>query len=158
MNSKKRYALNFDLDTNKLKEFYPKANWRQAYDDIAKYFKKINFTHRQGSGYLSKELLYDADIVKIAHDLSHKFKWLALCVNKFDVTEVGQTHDITDIIKEEYRLVQEVRKSKSEVEISSQKKSALDTIIAEAEKKSELYNSKSNKNIHNNKDKNDLSL
>lgn len=48
-------ALNFDLDTHQLKEHYPGANYRQAYDDLRRFFKRHRFSHRQGSGYISHD-------------------------------------------------------------------------------------------------------
>lgn len=48
-------ALNFDLDTHQLQEHYPGANYRQAYDDLRRFFKKHRFLHRQGSGYISED-------------------------------------------------------------------------------------------------------
>lgn len=33
-------AINFDLDTKKLKEYYPSKHWRKAYGDLKKFFKK----------------------------------------------------------------------------------------------------------------------
>ena len=55
-------ALNFDLDTHQLKEHYPGANYRQAYDDLRRFFKRHRFSHRQGSGYISDDKLATADI------------------------------------------------------------------------------------------------
>ena len=48
-------ALNFDLDTHQLKEHYPGANYRQAYGDLRRFFKRHRFSHRQGSGYISDD-------------------------------------------------------------------------------------------------------
>ena len=50
---KRKYfkTLNFDLDTHQLKAHYPGANYRQAYDDLRRFFKRHQFSHRQGSGY-----------------------------------------------------------------------------------------------------------
>ena len=33
-------SINFDLDTNKLKEIYPNKSYTQAYDDIKKFLTK----------------------------------------------------------------------------------------------------------------------
>ena len=63
-------ALNFDLDTHQLQEHYPGANYRQAYDDLRRFFKKHQFSHRQGSGYISKDKLTTADI----YDLMDEFE------------------------------------------------------------------------------------
>lgn len=32
-------SINFDLDTNKLKELYPNKNFTRAYDDIKRFIK-----------------------------------------------------------------------------------------------------------------------
>ncbi len=44
-------AINFDLDTNKLKKYYPR--YQQAYSDLLRFFKVNGFLHRQGSGYVT---------------------------------------------------------------------------------------------------------
>lgn len=85
-------ALNFDLDTHQLQEHYPGANYRQAYDDLRRFFKRHHFSHRQGSGYISDEKLTTADIYDLMDDLSQQLPWIGLCVNKIDVTNVGRQH------------------------------------------------------------------
>lgn len=92
-------ALNFDLDTHQLQEHYPGANYRQAYDDLRRFFKWHHFSHRQGSGYISDEKLTTADIYDLMDDLSQQLPWIGLCVNKIDVTNVGRQHDLTELLK-----------------------------------------------------------
>ncbi|MCJ7860276.1 hypothetical protein DXC11_05050 [Firmicutes bacterium OM08-11AC] len=92
-------ALNFDLDTHQLQEHYPGANYRQAYDDLRRFFKRHHFSHRQGSGYISDEKLTTADIYDLMDDLSQQLPWIGLCVNKIDVTNVGRQHDLTELLK-----------------------------------------------------------
>ncbi|MDO4289546.1 MAG: VapD family protein [Eubacterium sp.] len=92
-------ALNFDLDTKQLKEHYPGANYRQAYDDLRRCFKQHRFSHRQGSGYISDDKLTTADIYDLMDELSRYFPWLGVCVNKIDVTNVGRQHDLTELLK-----------------------------------------------------------
>ncbi len=65
-------AINFDLDTVKLREFYPR--YQQAYKDLLIFFKKNNFSHRQGSGYLSNEKLSSADIVILLVNCKRYFR------------------------------------------------------------------------------------
>ncbi len=49
-----RKAVNFDLDTNALKQFYPvPKHWGRVYADIKKFMLKEGFKHRQWSGYVS---------------------------------------------------------------------------------------------------------
>ena len=149
MIAEKRYAFNFDLDTSKLKQYYPNPNWRKAYDDLHIFFKERNFSHRQGSGYLSDNLLNDADIVKISKELGQKFSWLSQCVKKFDVTEVGLTHDIVNIIKEQSDLV---RKFKKIYNNNSPHKLSLNEQLNKAEQKKNEINSQKDKSVHKNKD------
>lgn len=92
-------ALNFDLDTHQLKEHYPGASYRQAYDDLRRFFKRHHFSHRQGSGYISDDKLAIADIYDLMDELSRQFPWIGVCVNKIDVTNVGLQHDLTELLK-----------------------------------------------------------
>ena len=92
-------ALNFDLDTHQLKEYYPGADYRQAYDDLRRFFRRHRFSHRQGSGYISDDKLATADIYDLMDELSHELSWIGICVNKIDVTNVGRQHDLTELLK-----------------------------------------------------------
>ncbi|MBR1421845.1 MAG: hypothetical protein IJ571_00170 [Ruminococcus sp.] len=92
-------AINFDLDTNALKEFYPGKDYRQAYKDIKSFMLKNGFEHRQWSGYLSIKPMSMSEVSQITLDLSRKFDWLKDCVNRFDITNVGKSLDFTELIK-----------------------------------------------------------
>lgn len=92
-------ALNFDLDRHKLQEYYPGANYRKAYSDLQRFFKLHQFSHRQGSGYISDSKLATADIYDLMDELSQQFPWIGECVNKIDVTNVGRQHDLKDLLK-----------------------------------------------------------
>ena len=92
-------AINFDLDTHQLEEYYPGPHYNRAYYDLRKFFKNQGFSHRQGSGYISDTKLSTADIYDLMDDLSREFEWLGFCVNKIDVTNVGRQHDLTDLLK-----------------------------------------------------------
>lgn len=92
-------ALNFDLDTNSLKEHYPGASYRQAYDDLRKFFERHNFSHRQGSGYISETKLGTADIYDLMEELSQVFPWIGMHINKIDVINVGRQHDLTELLR-----------------------------------------------------------
>lgn len=50
---KRRYAINFDLKIEQLREFYSASNPKGAYSKIRSYMQKHGFTHRQWSGYIS---------------------------------------------------------------------------------------------------------
>lgn len=91
-------AINFDLNTHRLKDFYPRTNYRKAYDDLEHFFNQHNFSHRQGSGYVSTIKLSTADIYDLMDDLANNFEWISKCVNKIDVTNVGQQYDLTNLL------------------------------------------------------------
>jgi len=91
-------AINFDLDTKALQEHYPNKNWRKAYDDLREFMEANSFEHRQGSGYISKEPMSYYSVMSVCYKLSKAYPWIGNCVNRFDVTEIGDTFDIKDII------------------------------------------------------------
>lgn len=92
-------ALNFDLSTCQLKNIYPGTDYRKAYDDLRHFFVQNNFSHRQGSGYLSDKKLLSADIYEAMSVLAEQLPWIGACVNKMDVTNVGKQHDLTRFLK-----------------------------------------------------------
>lgn len=51
MDSLQRKGINFDLNTQALKEYYPKGDWHNAYADVRDFFEANGFEHIQGSGY-----------------------------------------------------------------------------------------------------------
>lgn len=92
-------ALNFDLDTHLLRDVYPGANYRSAYNDLKKFLVNENFIHRQGSGYISQDKLSSLDIYELIEDIEQSLPWVSKCINKMDVTNVSQQHDLVEILK-----------------------------------------------------------
>lgn len=106
-----RKEFTFDLDTKALRKYYPNKNWRNAYNDIRAFMKKENFIHRQGSCYNSINKLQINQVVTISKRLTKTFPWLKKCVNKFDVTDIGEQHDLSHIISGKPKTkVQEIEK------------------------------------------------
>ena len=87
MERQKRKAINFDLDTNKMKELklYPKG-----YRMLGASLKKHGFEHRQGSGYISKERIDSIMVARIIESVTKEQVWLAECGRKIDVTDIGR--------------------------------------------------------------------
>jgi len=90
-------AFNFDLVIDKLKEHYDSGHHTKAYKDIKAFMKNNGIAHRQGSGYRSNDPLSDADVLDIVGKLYAVFPWFADCVNKFDVTDVGEVYDLAKL-------------------------------------------------------------
>lgn len=109
-----RKAINFDLDTHKLEEWYPTPNWRNAYMDIRNYMQEHGFEHRQGSGYISKSDMSYKEVFTISKEMTEEFYWLSICANKIDVTNIGKQFDILNSLRgfenEKSKIQEEARK------------------------------------------------
>lgn len=95
MENEQRKALNFDLDTKALKQYYPNKNYRQAYKDVKRFLLNNGFEHRQWSGYTSIKPMTDGTIRAKMLKLKKALPWISKCVNRFDVTDIGEQHDLT---------------------------------------------------------------
>ncbi|MCM1054027.1 MAG: hypothetical protein NC394_00770 [Bacteroides sp.] len=98
---KKYKAINFDLDTKELKKIYTKQTkkaFNTAYSDIEKFMLKNNFTHRQGSGYISNEPLSNIDVALLSLKLKSTFPWLLSCSKKIDVTVIEKQFDLIEVM------------------------------------------------------------
>lgn len=101
MNKKRLIAINFDLDTKKLKDIYVSSTgkkYNRAYYDIKAFMKKNGFSHRQGSGYISKEPMTEMAATLIMKKMGNLMPWLKDCTKKIDLTIVGNQFDLTDIL------------------------------------------------------------
>lgn len=106
MERRKKKAINFDLDTVKMKKFslYP-----AGYKLLKKSFQGLGFEHRQGSGYISAEKLDSDQINDIIGLIIQENPWLAECVRKIDVTDIGRQHDLTSVVKEYAALTDDLQ-------------------------------------------------
>lgn len=91
-----RKAINFDLSTNELRAHF--KNTAEAYNQIKDFMLQNGFEHRQYSGYASKEVMEDDDITLLVLNITNKLTWLYSCTQKFDVTDIGEQHDLKDIL------------------------------------------------------------
>ena len=102
--SKTRKAINFDLSDALLKENYPSKNYKKGWGDIKLFLENYQFTHRQYSGYVSKEGISMTDVGSIIDDMVIHYNWLRKCVLEFDVTIVGNEYSFLDRIQKENSL------------------------------------------------------
>ena len=93
---KNRKALNFDLSTNELKKHFNST--AEAYSQIKIFMIENGFKHRQYSGYISKEPMNEREITKLVRKLNKQLSWLSTCVLNFDVTDIGEQHDLTHLL------------------------------------------------------------
>lgn len=64
-----------------------------------RFFKNNDFSHRQGSGYVSNSKLTTADIVDIIDSFRKTFIWAGTCVKRIDVTNIGVQYDLTELLR-----------------------------------------------------------
>ncbi len=100
----KRYkAINFDLDTQRLRERFGEDRRPEAYRAIGRYLADRGFVHRQGSGYRSTHRLSDFETALLVSLMYRDLAWLSACVRKLDVTNIGQDYDMDSIAREKLR-------------------------------------------------------
>ena len=99
-----RKAINFDLNNNLLKQYYPSKSYKNAWKDIKKFLLCSNFIHRQYSGYVFKTGISMAEVGNIIGKMSRKWTWLNKCVMEFDVTIVSDEYSFISRIKQESKV------------------------------------------------------
>lgn len=119
-------AINFDLETKRVKEIFNSNSpyiYLKAYQLVSKFLKSNDFKHRQFSGYISSKKMSDAEILNIAYKLNDELPWFSKCVKKFDVTDVGEQHDLMYIFQKssKEKLHAKSEKSKEKALISRDK-------------------------------------
>lgn len=107
-------AINFDLNTKKLKEL--NISRHQAYSQIKKILINSGFKHRQWSGYLSKEPIKTYNIRKLVDYIVIKLPWFSSVVREFDVTNAEDRISYIDIIKSKENDISKENKLKHQAE------------------------------------------
>lgn len=67
---------------------------------MKRFFVRQGFEHRQGSGYVSRKKLAQADIIDLLDLMNAELPWMSDCVTKIDVTNIGAQHDLKDMLKD----------------------------------------------------------
>lgn len=96
--TKRRYAINFDLKISNLEKHYSKTNPKGAYKEIARYMAKNGFSHRQWSGYISDKTMTRTELVDFTKALHKQFPWLINCEENLDATVITSIFDIKQMI------------------------------------------------------------
>lgn len=99
MSTESRKALNFDLNSKLLKDNYPSKHISSAYRSIRRFLERYGFTHRQKSGYVSRQAISMADVGSIISEMAQSYTWLQLCIQQLDVTIVGDEYSFLDYLR-----------------------------------------------------------
>lgn len=110
MDSSQKKGINFDLDTEALKEHYPKGDWHNAYYDVRTYFEENGFEHIQGSGYHSEMPVSEAMAMAVIYKITKKFPWLNYCVSVCTISDVPELFDIAHVFSREAQRLEEKKK------------------------------------------------
>lgn len=97
---RRKYAINFDLSIEKLRDHYSSDNPKRAYADIKKYMLSNGFTHRQWSGYISNKTMSRPELAEFSIELHNRFPWLRTCEKRMDATVITDIFDIRQMIAE----------------------------------------------------------
>ncbi|MCD8045354.1 MAG: hypothetical protein LUE90_01630 [Clostridiales bacterium] len=87
-------ALYFDLSVKQLRKYFSATDPNRAYRKIKRFLLSRNFSHVQYSGYHSDYRTTDLRIFDLIMEMNKQLPWLAKCVNRFEVTNVGARHDL----------------------------------------------------------------
>ena len=96
--TRRRYAINFDLTIEQLKLYYSASNPKGAYAKISRYMKKNGFSHRQWSGYISDNTMSKSELIDFTMKLHQTFPWLIQCEDSMDATVITSIFDIKQMI------------------------------------------------------------
>lgn len=107
MDSTQKKGINFDLDTEALKKYYPGSDWHNAYHDVRSYFEKHGFDHIQGSGYHSVKPMAEANAMAIIYKMSELYEWLNYCVSICTISDVPELYDISHVFEREAQKLSE---------------------------------------------------
>ena len=122
-----RKAINFDLEEKALKRLYPSKwpfGYKRAWSVVKSFMLNHGFEHRQYSGYVSKEPMSYHDLKNVLTELSKELPWVGPCSIRFDVTEVGETYSVIDVLlgdDEASRNTRSPRREQSEPSPTSHK-------------------------------------
>lgn len=107
MDNAQRKGINFDLDTEALKECYPKGDWHNAYGDIRACFEKNGFEHIQGSGYHSRNAMSEMAAMAVIYQMIKELPWLNSCVRICTISDVPELYDISHVFVREAQRLEE---------------------------------------------------
>lgn len=77
-----------------------RTNPNGAYRKIQEYLVKRNFSHEQYSGYHSCNQTTDLEVFDLIRAMTLELPWLSQCLNHFEVTNVGEYHDLMNLFEQ----------------------------------------------------------
>ncbi|MDR2156214.1 MAG: hypothetical protein LBO81_00325 [Clostridiales Family XIII bacterium] len=94
----RRRQFAFDLDTHRLKEVFGGRRISEAYDRIESFLTSRGFLHEQGSVYVTARRMEKRVAYEIFEELIETHPWIESCARKFNITDVGRTYDLFEML------------------------------------------------------------
>ena len=99
----KRYkALYFDIRIKDLEQYYSSKNPKGAYRKIKHFLVNNRFSHEQFSGYHSLYKTTDLEIFELIGKMKKELPWLQLCINHFEVTNIGANYNLIPLFIKDF--------------------------------------------------------
>ncbi len=96
-----RKAINFDMDTKKLKE-KGFEHLSTPYSLVKNFMINNNFIHQQGSGYVSQKQMNKKEILKIINKMKNELPWAIGCFSDIVVSNIDEKQfNLTSYFNEE---------------------------------------------------------
>lgn len=90
----KRKQLTFDIDTKVAKEILGEKNYTTAYSNIKSYMKKHDWTHIEGSVYMSNMSLSNTKVSLILKELKRQYPYLTKCIREMHQADISDIHSL----------------------------------------------------------------
>src|SRR4051794_24024117 len=99
---KRMYAITFDMQTEVLRQTYPRPqSWLSAYDDIKSVLADYGFSDQQGSLYFGDaEKATPVQCVLAVQELTRRFPWFAGAVGDIRMLRIEENNDLMPAIEE----------------------------------------------------------
>jgi virulence-associated protein VapD len=92
-----RKQVAFDMDTNALKDYYPKDGWNYAYEIIKRHMNGYGFDWLQGSVYHSRKPMSSVKVLDAISDLIEKHQWINVCMRDCVQTNIGRDTSLNNL-------------------------------------------------------------
>ncbi len=90
-------VLSFDLDTNKLREYYHPKYPENAYDVIRRFLEKKGFEHLRDTDYVNYHM-NKKQTLSLLKEFNQNQKWFPACKTKVIISPNNQSLDVSKII------------------------------------------------------------
>lgn len=100
METKRVYAIIFDLDTEMLRTTYGSASHNNAYADIRNFLTARGFSWVQGSGYFGDETIDAVKCMMTVQRLNRKFSWFRPSVRDIRMLRIEENNDLLPLVND----------------------------------------------------------